>query len=122
MPSTKRRSGNAAAENAALIYIRSITDQEGHIFRRVLEEDVGIDAHIELCHHGEEPTGAVVALQVKSGESYVHGETSRNFVFRPSEADLRYWQSFALPVYLVVFRPAKKIAYWLDVKEACSGR
>jgi len=122
MPSTKRRSGNAEEENTALTYIRGITDREHHIFRRVLEEDVGIDAHIELCHHEDEPTGAVVALQVKSGESYIHAETSRNFVFRPTEADLRYWQSFALPVYLVVYRPTRKTAYRLDVKEACEGR
>jgi Domain of unknown function (DUF4365) len=108
------------AENAAMSCIRSITDQEGNIFRRVVEGDVGIDAHIEFFRHGEEPTG--VALQVKFGESCVHGETSRNFIFRPSEADLRYWQSFTLPVFLVVFRPAKKIAHSLDMKEACASR
>ena len=119
MSSVKRRSGHAAAENAALNYIRDTTNREGHIFRRVLEEDVGVDAHIEFCRHPDEPSGIVIALQVKSGESYLHSETKRTFAFHAAEADLQYWRSYALPVYLVVFRPAKKAAYWLDVKEAC---
>ena len=121
MSSVKKRSGNAAAENAALNYIRDITGREGHIFRRVLEEDVGIDAHIELCPERDEPSGIVIALQVKSGESYIQSEGKRSFTFHATEADLQYWRSYVLPVYLFVCRPAKKIAYWLDVREACEG-
>jgi len=120
MSSVKKRSAHAAAENAALNYIRDVTNRERHIFRRVLEEDVGIDAHIELCPHPDEPSGSVVALQVKSGDSYIHAETSSTFAFYPTVEDLQYWRSFALPVYLVVYQPGRGTAYWLDVKEACA--
>jgi len=102
MASVKKRGGNAATQNEGINYLRDITGREGHIFRGVLEEDVAIDAHIELCRHGDEPCGLVVAPQVKSGESYIHAEDKRTFTFHPREADLRYWQSFALPVYLIV--------------------
>jgi hypothetical protein len=121
MSSAKKRSSNAAVENAALNYIRDITNREHHIFRRVFEEDVGIDAHIELCPTPDEPSGSVVALQVKSGDSYIHAETESTFAFYPALEDLQYWQSFALPVYLVVYHSGRGTAYWLDVKEACAG-
>ena len=121
MSSAKKRSANAAVENAALNYIRDITNREHHIFRRVLEEDVGIDAHIELCPNRDEPSGSVVALQVKSGDSYIHQENASTFAFYPEVEDLQYWQSFVLPVYLVVYRPGGGTAYWLDVKEACAN-
>lgn len=125
----KAHQGNAQGGGPELLKKRKVRQGEGRqpavhfSFRPVLEEeDVGIDAHIELCGHADEPTGVVVALQVKSGESYIHAETRGTFVFHSTEPDLDYWQSFALPVYSVVFRPAKKPAYWLDVKEACAGR
>ena len=73
----KKRAANAAKENAGINHVRQITDREQHIFRRVLEEDVGVDAHIELCRRPEEPSGVVVGVQVKAGESYVRNETER---------------------------------------------
>lgn len=121
MSSLKKRSGHAAAEKAALNYISDVTNRGGHIFRRVLEEDVGIDAHIEICPSSNEPSGFVVAVQVKSGESYIHAETGSNFTFYPTAKDLRYWHSYVLPVYLVIYRPERGIAYWLDIKEVCAG-
>jgi hypothetical protein len=121
-PPVKKRAANAAAENAGLNYVRRITDQAHHIFRRVHEEDVGIDAHIELCRRPGEPSGFVVGLQVKAGESYIRNETETAFTFYPSIEDLQYWRSYALPIYLVVYHPAREVAYWLDIKKACDDK
>jgi Domain of unknown function (DUF4365) len=121
-PPVKKRAANAAKENAGINYVRHITDREEHIFRGVHEEDVGVDAHIELCHRPEEPSGFVVGVQVKAGESYIRNETESTFTFYPSIEDLQYWLSYALPVYLVVYHPARDIAYWLDIKKACDDK
>ena len=96
-PPVKKRAANAAKENAGINYVRHITDREEHIFRGVHEEDVGVDAHIELCHRPEEPSGFVVGVQVKAGESYIRNETESTFTFYPSIEDLQYWLSYALP-------------------------
>lgn len=121
-PPVKKRAANAAAENAGITYVRGITDREHHIFRRVHEEDVGVDAHIELCRHPDEPSGFVVGLQVKAGESYIRNETAGTFTFYPSIEDLQYWRSYALPIYLVVYHAGRDVAYWLDIKNACDDK
>lgn len=121
-PPVKKRAANAAQENAGINHVRHITDREEHIFRRMHEEDVGVDAHIELCHRPEEPSGFVVGLQVKAGASYIRNETEKTFTFYPSIEDLQYWRSYALPIYLVVYHPARDVAYWLDIKKACDDK
>jgi hypothetical protein len=121
-PPVKKRAANAAQENAGINHVRHITDREEHIFRRVHEEDVGVDAHIELCYRPEEPSGFVVGLQVKAGVSYIKNETEKTFTFYPSIEDLQYWRSYALPIYLVVYHPARDVAYWLDIKKACDEK
>ncbi|MBF2083613.1 DUF4365 domain-containing protein [Thermoleptolyngbya sp. C42_A2020_037] len=41
----------------------------GWIFRQQLEQDMGIDAHVEICED-RNPSGRLIGLQIKSGESY----------------------------------------------------
>jgi len=117
----KKRGANAAAEARGIDHVQQVTHAQHHIFRRVLEEDVGVDAQIELCHQ-DEPSGFVVGVQVKAGESYIHNETASVFTFRPSLDDLHYWRSYALPIYLIVYHPARDVAYWLDIKKACGDK
>jgi hypothetical protein len=121
-PPVKKRAANAAKENAGINHVRLITDREQHILRRMHEEDVGVDAQIELCHRPEEPSGFVLGVQVKAGASYVRNETESTFTFYPSIEDLQYWRSYALPIYLVVYHPARDVAYWLDIKKACDDK
>lgn len=47
----KNRKGNSKTERIGLNYVKKITIDAGHIFRSVLEEDVGIDADIEICRN-----------------------------------------------------------------------
>jgi hypothetical protein len=121
-PPVKKRAANAAKENVGIGHVRHVTEGEQHIFRRVHEEDVGVDANIELCRRPEEPSGVVVGVQVKAGESYVRNETESTFTFYPKIEDLQYWRSYALPMYLVVYHPARDVAYWLDIKKACDDK
>ena len=93
-----------------------------HISGRVHDEDVGIDAHVELWRRADEPSGFGVGLQVKAGESYIRNETESAFTFYPSIEDLQYWRSYAFPIYLVVYHPGRDVAYWLDIKRLCNDK
>lgn len=56
-PPVEQRAANAAQENAGIDHVRHITDREEHIFRRVHEEDVGVDAHIGSATAPRNPQG-----------------------------------------------------------------
>lgn len=102
-------------ENQGLLYIEQLVNEHGSIFRKIpLEEDVGIDGVIEFVKDGE-VTGRLLAIQVKSGDSYVaHGKDK--FVVPVDVAHLHYWQDYDLSVVLVCYSPGQKIAAWRDVK------
>lgn len=112
----KKRSQKTQIAEEGVIHVRKATHDAGHIFREVLKEDIGIDAHIEICHNSE-PTGILIGLQIKSGESYFRSETPESFAYYPKIDDLKYWHEYLLPVFLVIYRPLEKRAYWVDVKE-----
>jgi hypothetical protein len=122
MPKAKKRSANAAMEAESFAYLRKVTARNGHIFRRIEEEDVGVDAQIELCSEEEKPSGSLLGLQIKAGRSYMRNETETAFTCPVSLADLQYWRTHSLPLYLVVYDPHREVAYWLDVKSACDDK
>lgn len=113
----KNRKGNSKTERIGLNYVEKITIDAGHIFRNVLEEDVGIDADIEICRNDIEPTGILIGVQIKTGESYIRSEKNDSFVYYPSTDDLKYWHEYSLPVYLFIYRQKLNVAYWSDIKE-----
>jgi hypothetical protein len=93
-----------------LLYIEQLVNEHGHIFRKIhLEEDVGIDGVIEFVKDGE-ATGRLLAIQVKSGDSYVVPGKD-GFIMPVDEAHLNYWQSYNLPVVLVCYSPRRNLYY-----------
>lgn len=116
----KKKNPTMQIANEGVIHMMQVTNDAGHIFREVLKEDVGIDAHIEVCRNSE-PTGMLIGLQIKSGESYVHSETPDSFTYYLKIDDLKYWQEYSLPVFLVIYRPSEQRAYWVDIKEFMKG-
>lgn len=85
------------------------------IFREQPIVDMGIDAHIELVDNGN-PTGKLIALQIKTGESYFH-EKSETFTFYLDEIHYNYWVNHSLPVILVCHMPEMKITLWQYVEK-----
>jgi hypothetical protein len=109
-PKTKR------TEYHGLLYIEQLVNETGNIFRKIhLEEDVGLDGVIEFVKDGE-ATGRLLAIQVKSGDSYVVAGKDR-FIVPVDEAHLNYWQSYDLPVVIVCYSPSQKLAAWEDIKQ-----
>ena len=92
-----------------------ISKEFGWLFREQAE-DFGIDAHIEVVANGE-PTGKIIAVQIKSGESYFVNEEAPELVFRGDPKHLKYWLEHDLPVLVILYHPKIDTAYWQVVTE-----
>jgi hypothetical protein len=98
-----------------VLHVASVVNDHGSVFRPVHQEtDLGVDGHIELTQ-GEIATGKLVAVQVKSGDSYL-ADNGREFYVPIDEKHMNYWLSYPLPVILVCYSPTKKTAAWISVK------
>lgn len=89
------------------------------IFREQPISDMGIDAHIELVDN--EPTGKLIALQIKTGAGNFH-ENKDDFVYYGSLEHLEYWTGHSLPVVLVAHIPEKDLTCWVQVVETTAVR
>lgn len=94
-------------------HARTVVESCNSIFHEIHQEnDIGVDAIIEIIKN-ERPTGKMVALQIKSGESFfVRGEC-----IIPVENHAIYWSSHHLPMFGIVYVPSLKNAYWVDIKK-----
>jgi hypothetical protein len=88
----------------------------GWLFREQTIHDYGVDAHVEIVNEGY-PTGALIAIQVKSGESFFNEEIEDAVIFRTDEKHINYWKSHALPVILVLYSPATDELYWVAISD-----
>jgi hypothetical protein len=88
-----------------------INDEFHWLFREQPVSDFGIDAHIEIVKNGE-ATGRLIAVQIKSGDSYLAKSTDTGFNISIKNTHIEYWQSYSLPVVLLVYSPAKEKVYW----------
>ncbi|MBD2303847.1 DUF4365 domain-containing protein [Nostoc sp. FACHB-190] len=73
--------------------------------------DMGIDAHVEVCKDGK-PLGQIIALQIKSGESYFQTEINEGYVYRGELKHLHYWLNYPLPVLLALYHPVFEQVFW----------
>uniref|UniRef100_UPI004055B47A DUF4365 domain-containing protein n=1 Tax=Candidatus Electronema sp. TaxID=2698783 RepID=UPI004055B47A len=84
----------------------------GFAFREQPVNDYGIDAHAELIK-SEQATGQLLALQIKSGVSYLsERDRSDSFVFRPDQDHVDYWLKHALPVLVCLCDVEARKVYW----------
>jgi hypothetical protein len=92
----------------------------GWIFRDQPISDMGIDSHIEIVENSS-ATGTLLALQIKTGESYFikHGS---DFVYYIDDDHYEYWLSHSLPVFLVMHNPVDRLTLWQAVNERTTER
>lgn len=110
----KKRSSSASVEKDGLLAVAKACNDHDLIWRDLFQEDVGVDATIELCL-GDFPTGKIVGAQVKSGMSYVKGDRSDQFKFYARQSDLEYWLQLSIHLFLFVFHPKDDAVYWHHV-------
>ena len=103
-------------ERAGILAVASEINRLGLIWREQPSVDVGIDGQIELVDAEGRATGRIVAVQVKSGASYLR-DAGEDWVFHPEEKHRIYWEIFPLPVLLMLHSPADGITYWVDARQ-----
>lgn len=81
------------------------------IFREQTVVDFGIDAQIEIANQ-ESATGKVIAVQIKSGDSYFIRKTEENIIFCFDEKHKNYWVNHSLPVIILLYHPVSKECIW----------
>ncbi len=94
----------------------TVSSELGYIFREQPSDDYGVDAHIEIIED-KYPTGKLIALQIKSGESYFKKERGENIIYRGEEKHLTYWTKHSLPVIIVLYNTITKECIWEQVKK-----
>lgn len=88
--------------------------KNGWLFREQTTHDYGIDAHVEIVED-QRPTGKLIALQIKAGQSFFEEEVDDAYVFRTDDKHIAYWVGHSMPVVLVLYNPETEQAYWQHV-------
>ena len=91
-------------------------EQLGLAFRVQRENDFGIDAHVELIVD-DSATGRLVAVQVKSGPSYLVEQSEASYVFRADSGHVQYWLNHSLPVIVCICDMDNNVVYWQSIAQ-----
>lgn len=111
MPTYKR---SAVTSKEGMNFVRTAVEAGGSLFIKIEQEnDLGIDALFEFIRD-ERPLNKQIAVQVKSGASYYHPENDECAF--PVADHRAYWASHPLPVFGIVYVPARKAAFWVNIK------
>ncbi|MGO9047789.1 MAG: DUF4365 domain-containing protein [Xanthobacteraceae bacterium] len=105
-PTTERKGINAVEG----IFLNEF----GWLFREQPVADYGIDALVEVIENNE-PTGKLIALQIKTGDSYFRPK-GNGYVFYGELRHLKYWTRHSLPVFLILHDPARNLTLWQKVE------
>lgn len=98
-------------ERKGLGWVTVRGEAAGFAVREQTSSDYGIDAIAELIDD-ETATGQLVAIQIKSGSSYL-GETKYGcYIYRPDAQHVEYWLGHTLPVIVCLCDPENEIVYW----------
>lgn len=91
-------------------------ETSGFAFREQTESDYGVDAHAELIK-SERPTGQLLGIQIKSGESYLSERTDNAIVFRTDAEHVDYWINHTLPMIVCLCDADNHTVYWQAVND-----
>ncbi len=102
---------NRSTGKAGVNACRSLFEKCGYIFQEVeLGNDFGKDAYVDLVD-GREVTGACIALQIKSGDSF----RRRDGYSIPIEDHYSVWRESSIPVAGIVYDPTNDRLYWCNI-------
>lgn len=106
---------NYFQERQGVLRVASLLQACHLVWRETPNADVGIDGQVELVNDQGEATGSIVAVQIKSGRSYLLDGGSA-WKYYPSEKHRRYWEHYALPVLLMLHDPDSDAVHWVDAR------
>ncbi|MES1172258.1 MAG: DUF4365 and DUF1817 domain-containing protein, partial [Bacteroidota bacterium] len=109
----KRTSSQATGELGVAIVAKIIRKDLGWEFRRTPQEaDFGIDGYIDVVTDEGFVTGRSLAVQVKSGPSYLTGGSATAFTYRGETKHINYYLNLAQPVVLVLVDTKTEEVWW----------
>ena len=91
-------------------------EQLGLAFRVQRENDFGINAHVELIVD-DSATGRLIAVQVKSGPSYLVEQSEASYVFRADSGHVQYWLNHSLPVIVCICDTDNNVVHWQSIAQ-----
>lgn len=108
----RKMRSNCCTEREGVYHCGKIASQYKWMFREQPVEDIGIDAYMELT----DDVGKVkqlLALQIKSGESYFKEIRDNNVIYRDiTERHNNYWTTHCLPCIIVLYNPKDETCIW----------
>lgn len=105
----------SSTERLGVHHVASVFSEIGLIFRETSNSDTGIDGYIEEVNNNNEATGRLLAVQIKSGKSYLNDQGDY-FVFYADESHIRYWKLYPIPIILCIYNPDTKNIYFHLIK------
>ncbi|GBQ42112.1 hypothetical protein CFR79_14575 [Komagataeibacter saccharivorans] len=109
--------GNYATERKGIAAVQAKLADLELIWRETSTGDFGIDGHIEFLDENSEPTGMMVGVQVKSGQSYFISETDYSVSYTANKKHQKYWEHYPVPVLLILHHPDRKETFWVDARQ-----
>lgn len=88
-----------------------IFEKLGFTFREQSIEDYGIDAIVETKDENY-LLGKLIAIQIKSGDSYFKEIIDEKVVYRGDFKHYNYWINHSLPVIIVLYSPTEDKCIW----------
>lgn len=111
-----RFSRSAAMANEGVAALTKVVASHGSIFRETPQQtDVGIDGFIEPVF-SEQSFGILVAVQVKSGDSYLNSAKDA-FAIPVTAQHVNYWLSMPMPVLIICYSSSRDILSFTEVHD-----
>lgn len=96
-------------------------EKMGFIFREQTTSDYGIDAIIET-KNDDYASGKMIAVQIKSGDSYFRERRGDCVVYRREIKHYNYWINHSLPVIIVLYSPSSRKCIWESINKQTANR
>ena len=78
--------------------------------KELARPDYGVDLWVETATEDGRPSGRHLAVQIKSGSSYVSAGGGGTLYV--DHAHVQYWNGYSIPVIVVVYNADTAVAYW----------
>lgn len=109
----RRTTAQATGETGCAIVALIVQEELGWQFRRTPQEaDFGVDGYVDVITDEGYVTGKSLAVQIKSGSSYIKWDAAGTTRYRGDRKHVNYYLNHTVPVLLVIVDPETKSAWW----------
>lgn len=111
----KRRVRRHVIADMSRVHVEGVVIDAGFT-AEVVAHDYGYDLTVKTYDADGYVEEGFVLLQLKATDTINKGASAAAYVFDVDVRDYRLWMSEPYPVFLILFDPASRAAYWLYVQ------